>query len=187
MKYPWVHSQGDHGPVGHVHMWTDSSSVLDGDPTGAEIHLLKALPYKRSSTASTLESIPLTLMKIWVQIISWLSFFKISIFNTIKSYTPSTVIRKYRLYSPCCTIRLVAHLNAFELWYSRTLLRDPWTEKRSNQSTPKESNHEFSLEGPMLKLQTLATWCKGLTHQKRPWCWERWKAGEEGDSIGWDN
>ena len=28
---------------------------------------------------------------------------------------------------------------------------------------------------------TLATWCKELTHWKRPWFWERLKAGEEGD------
>ena len=33
---------------------------------------------------------------------------------------------------------------------------------------------------------TLATWCKDLTHWKRPWCWERLKAGGEGDDRGWD-
>ena len=33
---------------------------------------------------------------------------------------------------------------------------------------------------------TLAIWCKELTHWKRPWCWERLKAGEEGDDGGWD-
>ena len=32
---------------------------------------------------------------------------------------------------------------------------------------------------------TLATWCKELTHLKRPWCWERLKAGGEGDDRGW--
>ena len=32
---------------------------------------------------------------------------------------------------------------------------------------------------------TLATWCKKLTPWKRPWCWERLKAGE-GDDGGWD-
>ena len=32
---------------------------------------------------------------------------------------------------------------------------------------------------------TLATWCKELTHLKRPWCWERLRAGE-GDNKGWD-
>ena len=30
-----------------------------------------------------------------------------------------------------------------------------------------------------------ATWCKELTHWKRPWCWERLKAGGEGDDRGW--
>ena len=33
---------------------------------------------------------------------------------------------------------------------------------------------------------TLATWCQELTHWKRPWCWERLKAGGEGDDRGWD-
>ena len=37
-----------------------------------------------------------------------------------------------------------------------------------------------------LKLQYLGTWCKELTHWKRPWCWERLKAGGEGDDRGWD-
>ena len=33
---------------------------------------------------------------------------------------------------------------------------------------------------------TLAIWCKELTRWKRPWCWERLKAGGEGDDRGWD-
>ena len=33
---------------------------------------------------------------------------------------------------------------------------------------------------------TLATWCRELTHLKRPWCWERLRAGGEGDDRGWD-
>ena len=32
----------------------------------------------------------------------------------------------------------------------------------------------------------LATWCKELTHWKRPWCWEGLGAGGEGDDRGWD-
>ena len=32
----------------------------------------------------------------------------------------------------------------------------------------------------------MATWCKQLTHWKRPWCWERLRAGGEGDDGGWD-
>ena len=33
---------------------------------------------------------------------------------------------------------------------------------------------------------TLASWCKQLTHCKRPWFWERMKAGGKGDNRGWD-
>ena len=33
---------------------------------------------------------------------------------------------------------------------------------------------------------TLANWCKELTHLKRPWCWERLKVGGEWDDTGWD-
>ena len=33
---------------------------------------------------------------------------------------------------------------------------------------------------------SLATWCKELTHWKRPQCWERLKGGGEGDDRGWD-
>ena len=78
--------------------------------------------------------------------------------------------------------------DAFKLWCWRRLLRAPWIARRSNQSILKEISPEFSLEGLMLKLKlpTLATCCKELTHWKRPWCWERWKAGGEGDDRGWD-
>ena len=38
----------------------------------------------------------------------------------------------------------------------------------------------------MFSANTLATWCKELTHWKRPWCWERLKVGGEGDDRGWD-
>ena len=32
---------------------------------------------------------------------------------------------------------------------------------------------------------TLATWCRELTRLKRPWCWQRLRAGGEGDNRGW--
>ena len=52
----------------------------------------------------------------------------------------------------------------------------------------REISPEYSLEGLMLKLKLwyLATWCKELILWKRPWCWERLKAGGEGDNRGWD-
>ena len=42
---------------------------------------------------------------------------------------------------------------AFELWCWRRLLRVPWTERKSNQSTLKEISPEYSLEGLILKLK----------------------------------
>ena len=40
-------------------------------------------------------------------------------------------------------------IDAFEMWYWRTLLRVPWTARRSNQSILKEIGPEYSLEGLM--------------------------------------
>ena len=36
-----------------------------------------------------------------------------------------------------------------------------------------------------LKIQYLTIWCEELTHWKKPWCWERLKAGE-GDNKSWE-
>ena len=44
-------------------------------------------------------------------------------------------------------------IDDFELWCWRRLLRDPWTARRSNQSTLKEISPGCSLEGLMLKLK----------------------------------
>ena len=67
-------------------------------------------------------------------------------------------------------------IDAFKLQCWRRLLRVPWTARRSNQSTLKENNPEYSLEGLMLnlKLQYLATWCEELTHWKRPMSHGKW-------------
>ena len=44
-------------------------------------------------------------------------------------------------------------IDAFELWCWRSLLRVPWTARRSNQSILKEISPGISLEGRMLKLK----------------------------------
>ena len=44
-------------------------------------------------------------------------------------------------------------IDAFELWSWRSLVRVPWTARRSNQSILKEISPEDSLEGLMLKLK----------------------------------
>ena len=53
------------------------------------------------------------------------------------------------------TIKKAEHqkIDAFKLWCWRTLLKIPWTARRSNQSVLKEINPEYSLEGLMLKLK----------------------------------
>ena len=76
----------------------------------------------------------------------------------------------------------------FSNWCWRRLLRVPWTARRPNQSIIKEINPEYSLEGLMLKLkrQYFGHWCKEQIHWKRPWGWERLKAGGGGGDRGWD-
>ena len=87
-------------------------------------------------------------------------------------------------------IRKAGHwrIDAFELLCWRRLLRVLWTTRRSNQWILSEISPEYSLEGLMLSWNssTLATWCEELTHLKRPWWWERLKAGGKGDDRGWD-
>ena len=53
------------------------------------------------------------------------------------------------------TIKKAEHrrIDAFELWCWRGLLRIPWTARRSNKYILKEINHEYSLEGLVLKLK----------------------------------
>ena len=53
------------------------------------------------------------------------------------------------------TIKKAEHrrIDAFELWCWRSVLRVPWTARRSNYSILKEISPEFSLEGLMLKLK----------------------------------
>ena len=53
------------------------------------------------------------------------------------------------------TIKKAKHrrIDALEWWCWRTLLRVPWTARRSNQCILKEISPEYSLEGLMLKLK----------------------------------
>ena len=76
--------------------------------------------------------------------------------------------------------------DAFELWHWRRLLRVPWTARRSNQFILKEISPEYSLEGLMLKLK-LQYFGHLMGRTERPWCWERLKAGGEGDDRVWDD
>ena len=82
-------------------------------------------------------------------------------------------------------------IDAFELWCWRRLLRVPWTARRFSQSILKEISPEIHWKDWCWSWNSnpLATWCKELTHWKRPWCWEWLKAGGEGmtedETVGW--
>ena len=79
-------------------------------------------------------------------------------------------------------------IDVFKLWRWRRLLRVPWTSRRPNKSILNGINPEYSMEGVTLKLkfQYFRTWCEEPTHWKRPWCWERLRAGGEGGDTGRD-
>ena len=79
--------------------------------------------------------------------------------------------------------------DAFELWWWRRFLIVPWTARRSNQSILKEISPEYSLEGLMLKLklQYFGHLMWRTDSLKKTWCWERLRAGGEGDDRGRDS
>ena len=89
------------------------------------------------------------------------------------------------------TIKKAEHwrTDAFELlWCWRSLLRVPWTARRSNQSILKEISPDYSLEGLMLKLklQYLGHLMQRTDSLEKTLILERLKAGGEGDDRGWD-
>ena len=67
-------------------------------------------------------------------------------------------------------------------WESLGLQGDP-TSQTERRSVPNIHWKDWCWSS-----NTLATWCEELTHWKRPWCWERLRAGEEGvdrELDGW--
>ena len=76
-------------------------------------------------------------------------------------------------------------IDVFELGCWTRPLRVPWT-ARSNQSILKEINPEHSLERLMMKLPYFGHLIVSNDYWKRPWCWERLRAGGEGGDRGWD-
>ena len=93
------------------------------------------------------------------------------------------------------TIKKADHrrIDAVKLWYWRrpTLLRVPWTARRSNQSILKEISPEYSLEGLMLKLKLQYFWSAdtmSLLIRKDPDAVKDWgqeKGMTEDEMVGW--
>ena len=87
------------------------------------------------------------------------------------------------------TVKKAEHwrTDAFELWCWRRLLRVLWTTRRANQSTLKEVNPEYSLEGLMLKLklQYFGLLMRRTGSLEKTLMLGKLTAGE-GDDRGWD-
>ena len=78
-----------------------------------------------------------------ITLLTKVRLFKAMVFPVVMYGCESWSVKK----AECRTIE------AFELWCWRTLLRVPWTARRSNQSILKEISPGISLEGMMLKLK----------------------------------
>ena len=63
-------------------------------------------------------------------------------------------------------------------------VKSPLDSKEIQPVHPK-GNQSWEDWGWSWNSNTLATWCKELTHWERPWCWKILKAGE-GDDRAWD-
>ena len=91
-----------------------------------------------------------------------------------------------------CTMKKAEHwrIDAFRLWFWRTLSRVPWTARRSTQSILKGINPEYSLKGLMFMVQDFGhlmqrtyslekTLILGMLQGKRRSIWQRmrWLVG----------
>ena len=78
--------------------------------------------------------------------------------------------------------------DAFELWCWSRLLRVPNCKEMQPVHPKGKSvlNIHWKDWCWSWSFNSLVTLWEGLTHWKRPWFWERLKAGGEGDDRGWD-
>ena len=66
-------------------------------------------------------------------------------------------------------------------------LESPLDYREIKPVNPKENQPWIFTGGRIDDEAPLATWCKELTHWKRPWWWERLRAGGQGDGRWWDD
>ena len=79
-------------------------------------------------------------------------------------------------------------IDAFELWCWISLLRVPWTVRRSNSSILKEISPEYSLEGLMLqlKLQYFGHLMRRTDSLEKTLMRGKVEDRKRGDDRGWD-
>ena len=78
-------------------------------------------------------------------------------------------------------------IDAFELWCWRRLFESPLDCKEIQPVYPKGNQSWIFIGRTDAEAETPVFWPPDAkTHWKRPWCWERLRAGGEGDDSGWD-
>ena len=110
---------------------------------------------------------------------------------TLRSGTPASSLRKSDTLD---SWHLLAEVSQGGKHHWRRLLRVPQTARRSNRQSYRRSNCQSYRKSTLnmhwkdwcWSSSILATWRKEPVHWKRPWCWERLRAGGEGDGRGWD-
>ena len=80
---------------------------------------------------------------------------------------------------------------ALKNWCFWTVVLEKTWESLGLQGDPTSPSYRRSLLGAHWKdwcqsSSILSTWYEEPTYWKRPWCWERLRAGVEGDDRGWD-
>ena len=74
----------------------------------------------------------------------------------------------------------------FQIVVLEKSLESPLDCKEIQSVHPKGNQSWIFIRRTDAEANTLTTWYEELTPWKRPWCWERLKAGGEGDNRGWD-
>ena len=127
---------GDRGNSVRLYFWGGSKITADGDGS----HEIKRHLFLGRKVMTNLDSI---LKSRDITLPTKVCLVKVMVSPVVMYGYQSWTIKK----AECQKI------DAFELWCWRKLLRVPWTERRSNQSIPKEISPGCSLEGLMLKLK----------------------------------
>ena len=80
----------------------------------------------------------------------------------------------------------------FRTVVSEKTLESPLDNKKIKLINPKGNQSWIFIKRTVAEAEApvlLASWCKELTHWKRPWCWERLSVGGEGsvedEMVGW--
>ena len=117
-------------------IWGGSKITADGDCS----HEIKRRLLLRMKVMTSLDSI---LKSRDITLLTKIHLVKAMVFQVVIYGCESWTIKK----AEC------RRIDAFDLWCWRTLLRVPWTARRSSQSILKEISPGYSLGGLMLKLK----------------------------------